>query len=153
MTVCTKDRREMFGEIIENKMILNEYGNILTLWINRLEGKFGIKIDEWVVMPNHLHVVFCVGAHHDAPKKDRDNEYFRAIRESPLRSGNKRSLLSKILGYLKANVSKNVGKPIWQRNYYEHIIRDEEEHIKIKEYIRMNPEKWCRDMNNPVNYK
>ena len=64
-----------------------------------------------------------------------------------------RDNLYKILGYLKANVSKNVGKPIWQRNYYEHIIRDEEEHIKIKEYIRMNPEKWCRDMNNPVNYK
>ncbi|KKQ69202.1 hypothetical protein A2410_03475 [Candidatus Shapirobacteria bacterium RIFOXYC1_FULL_38_24] len=75
-------------------------------------------------MPNHLHLMIGVGAHHDAPKKDRDNDYFRAIRESPLRSGN-----------------------------YEHIIRDEEEYIKIKEYIRMNPEKWCRDMNNPVNYK
>ena len=145
ITICTQNRINVFGEIENNQMILNKNGLILKIWLLNLINRFGIIIDEYQIMPNHIHfIIKIVGANHDSPKKN-DELNIRAIRESPL---HQRSMLSKIIGYLKMNVSKEIGLKIWQRNYYERIIRNEKEYLKIKEYIKLNPKMWGRDRNN-----
>lgn len=167
VTICTKNREEIFGSIgvvhEQPEMILNQYGKIVDQIIKLLTGRFPLDIDTYQIMPNHTHMILVigdpyVGAHHDAPKNHMPT--MRAIHESPLRrlSAQKRSLLSQIIGFLKMNSSKSIHQiigahhlPIWQRNYFEHIIRNEIELNKIREYITLNPQTWARDRNNPEN--
>ncbi|RJR28686.1 transposase [Candidatus Microgenomates bacterium] len=152
LTICSYKRECIFGDVVGGEMRSNEYGEILNDIINSLSNRFNIKIDIYQIMPNHLHIVIFVGAHHDAPKLHHTNIQSRAIHESPLH----RHELSKIVGYLKMNVSKSIhqispNQQVWQRNYYEHIIRNEAELVNIRKYIINNPLKWDSDKNNPVN--
>lgn len=162
VTICTENRECLFGDIVGAnhdspvpKMILNQYGKIIENVWESLPDRFPIELDEFKIMPNHVHMIInIVGAHHDAPV------YKWAIHESPLQKQpqRKRSLLSQIIGYLKMNSAKlihqiNSNIPVWQRNYYEHIIRAENDLNKIREYIVNNPSMWDRDRNNPVNVK
>lgn len=117
----------------ENK--LNHNGKIADYYINKLNSKVGIKIDKYVIMPNHIHLILIV----------ENNE--RSIRESTLR---KRSLISNTIGYLKMNISKEIhkneySKIIWQRSFHDHIIRNEQDYLRIWEYINTNPVKWFND--------
>ena len=125
-------RPELIYETAEIR--LKPYGKIVEKIINTLSQKYGVRITDYVIMPNHIHMVILI-----------DEE--RAIRESPLQ---KRSLISKIVGYLKATVSREIHKfspdiNLWQRDYYDHIIRWDEEYLKIAEYIHTNPGKWEED--------
>ncbi len=85
-------------------------------------------------MPNHIHILISV------------NNDKRAIRESPLHS---RSVLSKVVGYIKMNSSKQIhltyNENVWQRNYHDHIIRSEVDYLKIWEYVNSNALKWKQD--------
>lgn len=123
VTICTHDREYLFGDIVNKKMVLNQYGQITNRIINSLTKRFPADIDIYQIMPNHIQ---------------------------------QRSLLSQIIGFLKMNSSKSIHQinpnfPIWQRNYFEHIIRNEIELSKIREYIVLNPRMWERDRNNPEN--
>jgi REP element-mobilizing transposase RayT len=105
-------------------------------------------------MPNHFHGIITinnhVGAIHELP-----------LHELPLQiepKQRRKMLLPKIIGFLKMNSAKEInqiratlGYPVWQRNYYEHIIRSEEEMNRIHRYIIDNPAKWAEDENNPTN--
>ena len=138
VTLCTNDMKPLFsritvGAIHESPAIveLTEYGTILKNTIDALSDRFCITVSNYVIMPNHIHLLIII-----------DN---RAIRESPLQS--KRSLISKSIGYLKMNVSKEIHKTnseliVWQRSYYDHIIRNEEDYINHLQYIDENPRKW-----------
>jgi len=153
VTVCTQNRECLLGEIIDRKMVLNEIGEIVDDILNSLPNRYKqIKLDIYQIMPNHIHTIIqIVGAHHDAPLHHDAPVYKRAIHESPLR---KRSLLSQIIGYFKMNSAKlihqiNPNIPVWQRNYYEHIIRNENELNAIRQYIIDNLKNWEKDENNP----
>ncbi|MDP4009474.1 MAG: hypothetical protein Q8P53_00625 [Candidatus Shapirobacteria bacterium] len=155
ITICSFERRQMFGAIINGKMISNNNGLIIENWLIKLEARFDLVMDIFQIMPNHIHLILIiknVGAIHESPKLINGSirKLNRAIHESPLP---KRSMLSKIIGYLKMNASREIGMFVWQRNYYEHIVRNEIELKKIREYIRMNPIMWERDRNNPKNFK
>ena len=99
-------------------------------------------MDEFIIMPNHIHgIIFIVGA----------------IHELPLQKYRRKMLLPKVIGYFKMNTAKQfnqilnrTGQPFWQRNYYEHIIRNEKELNRIREYIQNNPLKWELDRENPI---
>ena len=136
VTICTKDREELFGEIDRREMVLNGYGKTVREIICGLSSNFDMFLDCFVVMPNHVHfVVFLRGG---------------AIHESPVQ---KRSELSKLVGYLKMNVSKKIHLlgykgEIWQRNYYDRVVRNGRELEKIRRYIINNPGMWYRDRNN-----
>ena len=110
-------------------------------------------IDEFVIMPNHLPgVIFILGDNngrgtvHRAPTPKR---FGKPISNSiPL-----------IIRSFKATVTQQInelrstpGKSIWQRNYFERVIRDEDESNRIREYILQNPAKWAEDKENPVNW-
>lgn len=146
VTICTQNRECLFGNIVAGKMVLNEFGIIVNDVLNSLPNHYKqIKLDICQIMSNHVHMVInIVGAHHDAPI------YERAIHDAPLQ---KRSLLSQIIGYSKMNSSKlihqiNPNIPVWQQNYYEHIIRNEKELNKIRQYIKDNPMNWDEDEDN-----
>lgn len=144
VTICTKNREYLFGDIVDGKMVLNQYGEITDKTLKLLSKRFPVEIDTYQIMPNHIHMIIIVGAIHESPHDTR------AHRDAPLQ---KRSLLSQIIGFLKMNSSKSIHQmdrnlPVWQRNYYEHIIRNEKELYKIREYITLNPLMWERDRNN-----
>ena len=139
VTVCVKDRMRILSEIVvgaihESPAVkLTKIGEIIKCALEKTENKFeNATITDYVIMPDHVHVVFVLS--------DKN----RAIRESPLQ---KRSELSKIIGFFKSSVSKEIHKTdqnldIWQRGYYEHIIRDENDLFEIRQYIENNPRKW-----------
>jgi REP element-mobilizing transposase RayT len=141
VTICTKNRECLFGEISDGKMALNDTGIVASEVWNGLQNHFPVELDEYVIMPNHVHgiiIINNVGAIHELPNKRRQ------------------MLIPKILGYYKMNTAKHINKihntsgiPFWQRNYYEHIIRNEKELNSIREYIVNNPLTWYEDEENP----
>lgn len=129
VTICTQNRECIFGEIVNEKIKLNYVGKIIESVWQSLSNRFPVKLDTFQIMPNHIHMIIeltggSMGGSRPAPT------------------------LGMIIGFLKSESSKRIGHPIWQRNYYEHIIRNETELNKIREYIQTNPQRWERDRNN-----
>ena len=155
ITLCAKNRECLFGDIQNSTMILNEYGKIVEqCWMGLPDHYDNVKLDEYVIMPNHFHGIIWIT---DDARTD-DNNVVGAIHESPLHESplqiqqRRKMLLPKIIGRFKMNSAKQINIirnapciPVWQRNYYEHIIRDDESFYRISEYIINNPEKWQED--------
>ena len=141
VTVCTHDGRPYFEEY-------HELRQIVTQRLQEIPDRFsGITLDESVIMPNHVHIIIIVGATLAVAPKNR-----AGARPAPTIGdiiGTFKSLcIQDWLKHIKQNNIDAVGK-FWQRNYYEHIIRDEQELNKIREYIINNPLKWSLDRENP----
>lgn len=166
VTICTFERQYLFGDIVVginhnssvSNMVLNESSKIVNSVWQSLSNRFPIKLDTFQIMPNHVHMIInIVGAIHESPDSIHESpDLTRAHRDdganhdSPLR---KRSLLSQCIGYFKMNSAKlihqiNPKTKIWQRNFYEHIIRNDWELFKIRKYIQTNPQTWNQDRNN-----
>ena len=140
VTICTHNKERILSDIVgaihespENK--LTQSGKIVKDIIDFLPNRFNVQIDNYVIMPNHIHMIITI--------KQNDE---RAIRELPLQ----RSVLDQVVGYLKMNASKQIHliseyKNIWQRSFHDHIIRDETDYKKIWEYIDTNVIKWEQD--------
>ena len=126
------------GAIHESPEIqLTEYGKIVDRLINTIPQQSLATIDRYVIMPNHIHFVIMI----------TDSDELRAIRESPLRG---RSIISKIIGYIKMNASKEIHNrygnvTVWQRGFHDHIIRNRNDYEKISKYICENPIVWQYD--------
>ncbi len=147
LTICTHNRECLFGEISGDRMVLNELGRVIeSVWMELTTRYPNIELDAFGVMPNHIHGIIVIV----------DSPNVGAIHELPLRLHRRRMLIPKIVGYLKMNTAKQInqindtpGVPVWQRNYYEHIIRDEDELNRIRKYIIENPLQWQLDQENP----
>ena len=154
VTICTKNRECLFGDVIGGQMVLNDAGQIVVdEWTKTALIRDEIQLDEWVVMPNHFHgiVIFStpVGAIHESP-----------LHESPLRmtvTQRRNMALPKLIGRFKMLSAKRInelrqtpGAKLWQRNYYEHIVRNENELNRIRQYIIDNPKNWESDRNYPT---
>lgn len=168
VTICTQNRECLFGEIINGEMVLNEYGKIVyNEWIKLPGCNPYIELDVFQIMPNHIHGIISVGAtlavalnksivqNNNSGVNNSGTDYARAG-ASPAPTI-KTITVGNIVGSYKSSVangclkifkSKNeyMGK-LWQRNYYEHIIRNETETNKIREYIINNPLNWETDEN------
>ncbi len=146
VTICTRDRRCILSDIAVGALheapaasvCLTEIGRVVDEVISSLPARYSnLAVDHTVIMPNHIHLLLRIKAG-------------RALREAPLREGETRSLLSKALGYLKMNSSRRIhekhpGMEVFQRGYYEHVIRGEKDYLEIWEYIDTNPAKWAED--------
>ncbi|HPS28724.1 MAG TPA: transposase [bacterium] len=162
ITICVDGREELLGNVENGKMVLNDAGKIVDMCIHTIPEKYeNIDIDSYIIMPNHIHIVIAiVGAIHELPENNELPKKEKAIHESPLQQNaleRRKMLLPKIVGYLKMNSSKQInilrgksGVPLWQRNYHEHIIRNEKELDKIRHYININPAKWEMDRYNKI---
>ena len=143
----------MFGDIIDNTMMINKLGTVVrNEWSKTAELRKNVFLDEFVIMPNHLHGIIVLldggwGTEHRAPTKEYE-QFGKPTSNS----------IPTIIRSFKAITTKNInqirnspGLPVWQRNYYEHIIRNEYKMTRIREYIQNNPLKWELDEENPDN--
>ena len=153
ITICCQNRTHYFGKIIDGKMQLNEIGEITKKCWKDIPYHFeNIRLHSFVVMPNHIHgiieITTHVGANYHSPNNEQKHNNDRAKNISPLR-GTSNTIGSIVRGF-KIGVTKWVRAntniyQIWQRNYHEHIIRNEEAYFKIHEYIENNPIRWEED--------
>jgi putative transposase len=159
VTICVQNRECLLGEI-ENKTVrLNEFGTIVRETWEWLANHYPyIRLDEFVVMPNHFHGILwiqdvsCRGGSRTASTKKQDDE--NSI-EIPANNATKIKPVGRIIGAFKTVSSKQInirrklpGVSFWQRDFYDHIGRDENELVRIRQYIRKNPEIWDSDGEN-----
>ena len=162
ITICTQKHLCLFGKIEEGKMILNEYGIIAEKeLIKTSEMRPNIHLDEFIIMPNHIHGIIEItnrrGTMRRAPSMHRYPTSYRAPKVEQFGKPTSNTIPTIIRGYKSAltkqiNILRNQpGVPVWQRNYFEHIIRNEKEMNETREYIINNPLKWDLDKQNPNN--
>lgn len=146
VTICTYDRELLFGHVTGGEMHRNTLGNIVAgEWMNTERIRPNVRLDAWVVMPNHLHGIIILRA-----TSQPRNRATRGSLASPSQT------IGAIVRGFKAAATRQVnayrnwpGVTVWQRNYYEHIIRDEHELDRIRRYIATNPTRWEEDSLNP----
>ena len=140
ITITTYQRASLFGEIKDQTMQLNPYGLIVqSCWDSIPSHYSNIVLDSFVIMPNHVHGIIAIEAR-------------AGLKPAPT----KNPPLPEIVRAFKTFSSKQInsvrgmpGLPVWQRNYYEHIVRNELELSSIKEYIGNNVAQWELDNENP----
>jgi len=149
VTICTQNRECLFGEIVgagskpaqtgSNQITLNPLGIIIqNTWFDLINHNKNIKLHDFIVMPNHVHgIIEIINSDRDwaglepAPTMTKLPEIIRQFKTFSARRINQ--------------MRKTIGVPIWQRNYHEHIIRNEASYLKIAEYIQTNPQRWLDD--------
>jgi REP element-mobilizing transposase RayT len=138
VTVCTVERRCILAHVRDESVVTTSFGAIVERQIAELPVRFTrIEIDSFVIMPNHIHVIVALG---------------RAGQASPLRVG-----LGHAVAVLKSCSAREInrsrgtpGGPVWQRGYHDHIVRDEADLRRLREYVAANPIKWALDPENPM---
>ena len=122
ITICIKDKMKILGKIKEERYIeLTQIGENVEKNIKEIEEIYSnIKIEEYVIMPNHIHMIL------------------RIIYKNGIS-------ISRIVKHYKTNITKEIGHSIWQKSFYEHVIRDEKDYLRIKEYIQNNIINWKKD--------
>lgn len=159
VTICAQHRKCLFGTIIDGKMQLNEIGQIVVEYWNYIPQHFlSVELGESVIMPNHIHgIVACnpVGAGSPRPPAEQQSKHTTVGERSPHLTP---PALGKIVAYFKYQSTKHInqhrntpGTRIWQRNYHDHIIRDDPDLQRIRQYVQDNPMKWALDQLHPDN--
>lgn len=158
LTICCQNRALLFGHIENGKMILNDAGEMIKHWYFELQNKFNdIKCHAMVIMPNHFHCIIenvgIVGADlRVCPNVNREHGEHNILGEhigSPLRyivQWFKTMTTNYYIRGVKQNGWERFDGKLWQRNYWEHIIRNENEYQRISEYIIHNPMQWENDV-------
>ena len=141
VTVCAHNRMCIFGAVDAAEIRLSEIGRTVGSCWEEIPEHFPVSLDEWVVMPNHLHGIIIMAD------------------ETPLATADAlpvRPALGAIVGGFKSATTKRVNEerrmersPLWQRNFYEHVIRNEADLGRIRQYIVDNPVRWAEDPENP----
>jgi REP element-mobilizing transposase RayT len=164
VTIVTKDRVCLFGEVVDGEMRTNQLGRIVqTAWRELPEHYPGVECDEFMVMPNHIHgIIMLVDGGGGATDVGAGLKPARGVAVGPnsVRAGFKpaptRIAMPEIIRGFKTFSARNInemratpGVPVWQRNYYEHVVRDENDSNRIREYIANNPLQWELDRENP----
>ncbi|MFA6540527.1 MAG: transposase [Bacteroidota bacterium] len=145
VTICTKNREELLGSIQNHKTQLSKIGSIVNECLVNIPVKWRyIHLDEFVIMPNHIHGLLVI----DNPGEGRE---IKEIKFYPQKKS-----LSFIVRNFKAIVTLLVrkdlpGADIWQSRFYDRIVRNEKELNNIRLYIQNNPIRWETDRNNTEN--
>ena len=127
ITICTANKKKILGTVVGEglcalpKIVFTDIGINVEKALLFINNKYNAKIDKYVIMPNHIHfIIKMAGGHGDPP-------------------------LQSIIGYFKSYTTKLYKGILWQRSFYDHIIRDENDYLKIWNYIDTNPAKWAED--------
>jgi len=126
ITICTKNRIDLFGKIVDGKMILNDYGKILDkCWYDLTNHYDNLILDEFIIMPDHIHGILIISI--ESPKHGLF-EFVRALKTFSSR---------------RINAIRNTrGATVWQPKFHDHIIRDDISLYRIRKYIQNNPQNW-----------
>lgn len=166
-TICVRERLCLLGDVIEGVMRLSAWGEIVhACWCAIPDHFPHVSLDAFVIMPNHVHGILVfhaeaivqqagtrtdVGAQHAAPLPPHARD------STGRRPGVAAGSLGAVVRSFKAAAARQVyaapdppDKPFWQRNYYEHIVRDEPDLDRIRTYIDANPARWANDSLYPA---
>ena len=156
VTICTQNRKCLLGQIEDGRLLLSASGEIVrSVWMELPTRFSAVTLDEYVIMPNHIHGILLVGAQFIASNSEDSianhtctlGEIIRAYKATVTRLVRTRN------DYLTDAGGINPAPTVWfgwQRNYYEHVIRNDEDLRHIREYITQNPLKWELDEENPL---
>ncbi len=155
VTVCVQGRECLFGEVVAGKIVLTPEGEMVrSVWRGLAERFPNLVLDEFVAMPNHCHGILMisepVGAPLAAPCPGHPVKPKGAASSAPTLGGIVRAFKS-ISAIAVNRLMDRADRPLWQRNYYERILRDDEELDRARRYIADNPAKWAMDAENPAN--
>ena len=152
VTICVRDGICSLGDIVDGEMVYSDYGRIAAeSWLWLAEQYDYVSLDEWGIMPNHMHGIVAYD----------DDEMVGGVGleeggSRTARTGLKRKPLGRLIGAFKTVSTKKIndlrgtpGVPFWQRDFWEHIIRNERALLAIREYIRNNPLGWEVDKLHP----
>lgn len=178
VTICTQNGLLLFGEIVDDKIKLNNAGNMINHWWQELPQKFtNIELDEYIIMPNHMHGIIIINnrdmitqnENSDSVGTDDNSGSVGAtlvVAQNTSRGdkiGYKRAgtrpapTIGDIIGAfkslstneyirgVKSGIYTIFDRSVWQRNYYEHVIRNEKDLYRIQSYISNNPINWKSD--------
>lgn len=164
VTICTQDRVCLFGDVVNGEMWLNGTGRIVhDEWMRTPVLRPRVTLDAFVVMPNHIHGIIILGDGHNAVN-DGATAGRGTLQRAPTERGSAVERFGRptsdsiptIVRLFKSATTKRInrlrgtpGAPVWQRNYYEHIVRDDESLGRIRQYILNNPAQWASDRENP----
>lgn len=179
ITICVFQRECLFGEVVNGEMNLNQFGQLVaSYWQNLARHHSTLNVDEFVIMPNHIHGILILSdrqakhnefvgagladpsfAPHNAssPKPALLSENVSQCSSKNVVTTQHRSISEMIRGFKTFSarrinqIRRSPGVPVWQRNYYEHIIRDETVCSTIQQYIVSNPTSWRADQLYPSN--
>lgn len=149
VTICVRNKQCFFGTIKNYEMVPNNAGLMITTWYLKLENKFpDIQCDVHMVMPNHFHAIVWISTNTNTD---------HATTQNPITTSSVPTIVQWFKTMTTNAYIKNVkrhdwprfSKSLWQRNYYEHVIRDEDDYLRIKEYITTNPAQWESDQEYP----
>jgi len=148
VTLNTQHGEHLFGEIVDGEMQLNEYGEIVQACWDETPAHFArVELDAFVVMPNHVHLIVILtdDASRGTACRAPTPTFGKPIPDS----------LPTIIRSFKSAITKRInelrdtpGAPVWQRNYYEHVIHDERELDAVRRYVVNNPATWNKDVEN-----
>jgi len=161
VTIVAYQRECLFGEVVDGEMALNKYGRLIEKWWHQISVHFpNVETLKFVIMPNHIHGIIVINDNGrgavSAPDDDNQIEYSGGM-TPPLRE--RKPTLGQVVAYFKYQSTKEMNTLVgtgtitrlWQRNYYEHIVRDDDGLNRIHNYILSNPSIWSDDNENPVN--
>ena len=162
VTMCTQKRECIFGQIVDGNMRPNECGRVVESAWNGLPARFShVELDAFIIMPNHFHGIIILAGEQSITLDDtRSIEPIGRDESRPYMrrktSEKQATTLGKIVRAFKATTTRTIrsahfDKFAWQRNYYEHVVRNEDDLNSIREYITYNPLRWADDENNPQN--
>jgi REP element-mobilizing transposase RayT len=149
ITICIKKHQCVLGKIINSKMNLNEIGEIVRReWLKTAELRPNVKLHNFVVMPNHFHGILEIVKKEWEINNDLTKHDTSKLPKSRFQNQGKNTM-SSIIGSFKSSATKNIHLAgydfAWQRNLYEHIIRNHDDYIRIDNYITNNPLHWWND--------
>ncbi len=137
VTICAHERRCLFGRVVDAQVSLSSIGDIVAReWMVSGDIRRDVEVDAFVIMPNHLHGIVLLGRSEAAAAARPLGAVIRGFKAATTRAA--------------AAAGHSLQHPLWQRNYYEHIIRDEESLEAIRAYIADNPAKWAQYRQNPA---
>jgi REP element-mobilizing transposase RayT len=171
ITICCYQRECLFGNIINSQMILNNFGQLIKEeWLKSAEIRKEIELDDFVIMPNHFHGIVIINQEINSHFMKNDVDFqdnnvgangrspLQQIQSSPPKISMKPKSISSLIAGFKSATTKKINvirnthqNPVWQRNYYDHIIRNDESLARIREYVQNNPLSWENDQLHPNN--
>ena len=161
ITICTQWHKNLFGKIIDRKMVLNDAGGMIEKWYHKLDDKFpGTKCHEHIVMPNHFHGIIeildtpvgmaqCGHPRNNNAHNKTDTHMGASLHD--IMDWFKTMTTNAYIRGVKNQQWPRFDKRFWQLRYWEHIIRNKNEYSRITQYIIDNPEKWDNDKLNGGN--
>jgi REP element-mobilizing transposase RayT len=144
ITICTRDRKDFFGDIKEGKVDLSRYGEIVNQCWRDLARHYGnCSLDSFVIMPNHIHGIIVI---------DNGGVVGNGLKPFPTHG------LSEMIRGFKTFSSRKINEELkvdnkfqWQKSFYDHVIRNEKSLENLRQYIIYNPRKWKLDIENRTN--